>query len=123
VLFLGFCTDEGWLLLLFAVSATEQSEKTTKHEPQSVSNSETDVTVNLTNFEELLVRQTIEKLSKTGGWTTVKAGDRIMAHEGVGRQETKGVGNLCLKAETSKLSLYCLLFRRQSLAFQSEGSL
>jgi len=68
VLSLGVCDDEGgWLAgcccsgRSVAVRATEQGKRRQKTSLQSVSNSETDVTVNLTSFEELLVSRTTRK--------------------------------------------------------------
>jgi len=68
VLSLGVCDDEGgWLAgcccsgRSVAVRATEQGKRRRKTSLQSVSNPETDVTVNLTSFEELLVSRTTRK--------------------------------------------------------------
>jgi len=68
VLSLGVCDDEGgWLAgcccsgRSVAVRATEQGKRRRKTSLQSVSNSETDVTVNLTSFVELLVSRTTRK--------------------------------------------------------------
>ena len=68
VLSLGVCDDEGgWLAgcccsgRSVAVRATEQGKRRRKTSLQSVSNSETDVTVNLTSFEELLVSRMTQK--------------------------------------------------------------
>ena len=54
-------------LLLQILKATKQSQNN-KECLQSVSNSETDVTVNLTTFEELLATMTATQKINKSGW-------------------------------------------------------
>jgi len=90
---------------------------------QSVSNSETDVTVNLTRFAKVLVRRTTQKLSKYKWMDPSKDWGQNEGSQGAGEQGNDGkTGNLFLQeGELPKFSLYCLLLRRQ--ASQGQGSL
>jgi len=72
---LGFgSNDGGWLLLVWKVcccwKSTQQKQGRNKQRVslQSVSNSETDVTVTLTRFEELLTTMTVMQKNNKSGW-------------------------------------------------------
>jgi len=84
---------------------------------QSVSNSETDVTVNLTRFAKVLVRQTTRKLSKYKWMDPSKDWGQNEGSQGAGEQgNDRKTGNLILQeGELPKSSLYCLLLKEDGV--------
>ena len=105
----------GGLLLLDAKTTKQVQAKNAGRSLKSVSNSETDVTVNLTRFAKVLVGRTTRKLSKYKWMDPSKDWGQNRGSRGAGKQESNGkTGNLDLQeGELPKFSLYCLLFRRQ----------
>ena len=78
---LSLVSGEGgrWQLLSDAKTTKQVQTNNAVRSLKSVSNSETDVTVNLTSFEELLVSQMTQKAQQNSWKDPSKTGDRMKA--------------------------------------------